>query len=162
MSLNIIILVVRLKCICMSMNCPPHYLLNAWTNLCKTLYVYRVNWPHLTGVHRKSLPSLCVFVCVSIPSLLDKGSVNCIFPFNSRQWLGRHVPAAKNAGNNRKIVGCVCLWVCVLNLKGCVRWRPRLNLRCCRSICHEEFYRSMRNFSHNNRCFLSYEVLQYK
>lgn len=39
-------------------------------------------------------------------SLLPKASV--------RQRLAKHVPAARNAGNSRKTVGSVCLWMFVL------------------------------------------------
>jgi hypothetical protein len=52
--------------------------------------------------------SMCL--CVS---LLGKGSVKFIPPFIARQRLSEHVPAATNTCNNRRIVGCVCLWVCV-------------------------------------------------
>jgi hypothetical protein len=43
-------------------------------------------------------------VCVSLLSLLGKGSVKCIPPFIARQRLGKQVPAAKNTSNNRRNV----------------------------------------------------------
>jgi hypothetical protein len=49
--------------------------LNAWTNLYETWYVYHGTWAHLNGVFHKSLPSVCVPVCVSLLSLLGNGSV---------------------------------------------------------------------------------------
>jgi hypothetical protein len=53
----------------------------------------------------KSLPSVCVYVCVSLLPLLGKGSIKCISPFIARYWLSKHVPAATNTCNNRRIVG---------------------------------------------------------
>jgi hypothetical protein len=44
--------------------------------------------------------SVCLS-CVSLLSLLGKGSVNGIPPFGARQRLGEHVPAATNTRNNR-------------------------------------------------------------
>jgi hypothetical protein len=38
---------------------------------------------------------------------------NCIPPLIVRQRLGKHVPAATNTRNNRRIVGRVCLWICL-------------------------------------------------
>jgi hypothetical protein len=88
--------------------------LNAWTNLYETWYVCHGTWAHLNGVLHKSAPSVCVSVCVSLLSLRGKGSVKCITPFVARLRLGKHVPAATNKRNNRRIVGgvwCVCLSV---------------------------------------------------
>jgi hypothetical protein len=53
-----------------------------------------------------------VSVCVSLLSLLGKGSVKCISPFIARQRLGKHVPAATNTRDSRRL-GRVCLWVCL-------------------------------------------------
>jgi hypothetical protein len=69
-------------------------------------------------------PSVCVSVCVSLLSLLGKGSVNCIDSFVARQRLGEHVLAATNTRNNRRIVVRVIfcaahalwkagLWICL-------------------------------------------------
>jgi hypothetical protein len=58
-------------------------------------------------------PSISLSVCVSLLSLPGKGSVKCIPPLVARQRLGKHVPAATNTHNNRKIVGRVCLWIYV-------------------------------------------------
>jgi hypothetical protein len=44
---------------------PPYQLLNAWTNISETWYVYHGTWAHLNGVLHKSLPSVCVPACVS-------------------------------------------------------------------------------------------------
>jgi hypothetical protein len=55
-----------------------------------------------------------------------KGSVKCIPPFGIRQRFGKHVPAATNTRNNRRIVGRIIfyaahvlskknLWVCLCN-----------------------------------------------
>jgi hypothetical protein len=43
---------------------PPYQLSNAWTNLYETC-CYQGTWTHLNGVLHKSLPSVCVLVCVS-------------------------------------------------------------------------------------------------
>jgi hypothetical protein len=45
--------------------------------------------------------SVCLYVCM------------CIHPFIARQRLGKHITAAANTRNNRRIIGCVCLCVCV-------------------------------------------------
>jgi hypothetical protein len=37
----------------------------------------------------------------------------CIPPVVASQQLCKHVPAARNTRNNRRIVGPVCLWVCL-------------------------------------------------
>jgi hypothetical protein len=37
----------------------------------------------------------------------------CIPPIVVRQWLGKHVSAATNTSNSRRIVERVCLWVCM-------------------------------------------------
>jgi hypothetical protein len=37
----------------------------------------------------------------------------CIPLIVSRQWLGKQVPAARNTRNSRRIVGRVCLWICL-------------------------------------------------
>jgi hypothetical protein len=52
-----------------------------------------------------------VFVCVSLLSLLGKGSVKCIPPYVAWQRLDKHVPVAKNTSNNRRIAGSMCLCV---------------------------------------------------
>jgi hypothetical protein len=39
-------------------------------------------------------------------------SVKYTPPLIARQRLGKHVPAAVNTRNSRRIVGHVCLWVC--------------------------------------------------
>jgi hypothetical protein len=72
--------------------------LNAWTNLYETWYVYCGIWAHLNGILHKSLPSVCVFVCIFPPIILT-------------QWLGEHVPVATNTCNNRRIVGRVIFYV---------------------------------------------------
>jgi hypothetical protein len=87
--------------------------LNAWTNLYETRYVYHDTWSHLNGVLHKFLPLVSVSLCVSLLSLLGKGSAQCIPPSVARQRLGKHVPAETNARNNRRIVGCVGLLVCL-------------------------------------------------
>jgi hypothetical protein len=92
-------------CVCMSVN--------TWTNLYETwyFYVYYDTWTHLSGVLRKSLPSVCVTVCLSLLSLPSKGSADCILPSIVRQRLDEHVLPSTNTHNNRTIVGrvCVCL-----------------------------------------------------
>jgi hypothetical protein len=101
----------------------PHYqLLNAWTNLYETWYVYHANWAHLTVYFRN--PSR-QSVCTCIPATVARQrSVKCIPPFGARQRLGKHVQAAKNTRNIRRIIGRVIfyairvlskegLWVCL-------------------------------------------------
>jgi hypothetical protein len=55
-------------CVCMSVYSLPPELLNAWTDLYETWYVYRGTWAHLNSILHKSLPSVCV--CVSV----------CVYP----------------------------------------------------------------------------------
>jgi hypothetical protein len=90
---------------------PPYQLLNAWTNLYATRYVYHGIWAHLNGVRHKFLSSVCVSLCVSILSLKGNCSVNCIPPFGARQRLGKQVPAATNTRNSyeRRFRGSVCV-----------------------------------------------------
>jgi hypothetical protein len=75
--------------------------------------VYLGTWAHHNGVLHKSLPSFCVSAYVSLLSLLGKGSVKCSPPFVAKQRPSKHVLAATNTRNNRRIVGRVCLWVCL-------------------------------------------------
>jgi hypothetical protein len=81
-------------------------------------------WLHLNDVHHKSLPLVCVSVCVSLLSLKGNGSVKYFPPFGARQRLGKHVPAATNTRWNRRIIERVIfytarvlskdsLWVCL-------------------------------------------------
>jgi hypothetical protein len=59
-------------------------------------------------VLRKSLPSVCVSVCVSLISLLRNGPVKCILPFIARQRRGKHFAAAKNICKNKELLdACV-------------------------------------------------------
>jgi hypothetical protein len=49
--------------LCVSCLCVPHYqLLNAWTNLYETWYLYHGTWAYLNGVLHKSLPSVCMYI----------------------------------------------------------------------------------------------------
>jgi hypothetical protein len=91
----------------------PYQLLNASTNLYETRYVYHDTRAHLNGVLHKSLPSVCMSVCVSLLPLVRTGSVKCIPPFIARQRLGKYVPAATNAHNNRRIVVRVSVGLCI-------------------------------------------------
>jgi hypothetical protein len=77
----------------------------------KTWYVYHGNRAHLSGVLHKSLPSVCVSVCVSLLSLQGDGSVECNPPFSARQRLSKHIPAATNIPSNRRTGGRVVLFV---------------------------------------------------
>jgi hypothetical protein len=87
-------------------------------------------------LHTGSLPSACASVCISLLSLLGKGSVQSILPYFARQRLGIHVPAAKNTRNNRITVWCVWLWVCLripLSLLG--KDVPATTKKCLRRRC---------------------------
>jgi hypothetical protein len=64
-----------------------------------------------------------VSICVP-PIVTSQRSIKCIPPFDARHWLGRHVPAATNTRNTRRIVGRVIfsavgvlskerMWVCL-------------------------------------------------
>jgi hypothetical protein len=66
---------------------------------CLRNLVHHSTWTHLSGVHHKSLQS----VCVSLLPLLSNGSVNCIPCFIPRERLGRHVPAATNIRNSNTV-----------------------------------------------------------
>jgi hypothetical protein len=65
---------------CLSVWISPDQLLNAWTKLYETRYVYHGTWAHINGVLHKCLLSVCVSVCVSRLSLLRNGSVKT-FPW---------------------------------------------------------------------------------
>jgi hypothetical protein len=100
-------------CVCESNH--PLWQLNLWTKLYETWYV-RVchgTWAHLNVLFYKCLPSVSVSACISLLSLLSKGSVKCILPFTARQRLGKEAPAPKTLRNNRRNVGGFILWVCV-------------------------------------------------
>jgi hypothetical protein len=88
----------------------PHFLVNALTNLYETWYTYHGTWAHFSCVLHKSLPSVCVPICVSLLSLVGKGSLKCISPFVASQRFDKHVPAARNTHNSR-IVGRLCLCI---------------------------------------------------
>jgi hypothetical protein len=112
--INIHIRDYELHAVCVSANTPPpSHLLNASTNVYETLYVrvYHCTRAHLNGVLHKSLPSFCVSVCISLLSLLGKGSVKCIPPFIARQRLGKYDPAERNTANTKRIVGRLCLCI---------------------------------------------------
>jgi hypothetical protein len=75
---------------------------------------------------KEFLPSVCVPVCVSLLSLLGKGSVKCIPPFNARQRLGKQVPTAVNTHNNKRIAERLCLCIPLsLPGKNSVKTLPR-------------------------------------
>jgi hypothetical protein len=78
--------------------------------LYETWYVYHGTGAHLSGLIHESLLSVCVSVCVSLISLQGNGSVKCIPPFGARQRLGKHVPAATNMRNSRRIVKSVIFY----------------------------------------------------
>jgi hypothetical protein len=102
-----------------------YQLLNSWTNLYETWYVFMA--PTLNGVLHKSLPSVCVSVCVSLLSLLDNRSIKCI-PHNvARQQFRKYVPVATNTGNNRRIPGSVIFYVVL------VLWKESVWV--CLSLC---------------------------
>jgi hypothetical protein len=97
----------------------PYQLSNAWTNLYETWYEYHGNWAHLNSVLHKSLPLVCVSVCVSLLSLQGNCSVKCIPHFVAKQCLGKHVPAVTNTCNSRRIVEHVAVCLCIpLSLLG--------------------------------------------
>jgi hypothetical protein len=75
---------------CVSVHPPPHQLLNGWTNLYETLYVYHGTWAHQNCIPHKSLPPVCVSVCVA-RQWLSKNP-----PIIARQRLGKSVTVATN------------------------------------------------------------------
>jgi hypothetical protein len=86
------------NCVCLCTCTPSHQLWNSWT-----WYVYHGTWAHLNSVLHKSLPSVSVAVCIS-PSII------------ATQRLGKHVPAATNTCNNKRIIGRFILFaVCVVS-----------------------------------------------
>jgi hypothetical protein len=86
------------------------------------LGLYIMTTEPISGIIHKSLPSVFVSVCVSHLSLLDKGSVKCIFLRFARQRLGKHVPAEKGyTRNNRRILEHVYLWICLFILVSLLR-----------------------------------------
>jgi hypothetical protein len=66
-------------CVCVY---PPYKLLNGWTTLYETWYVYHGTWAHINGVVHKSLPSVCVPIGYPPPV--------------ARQRLGKNVTSATN------------------------------------------------------------------
>jgi hypothetical protein len=64
-------------------------LLNARTNLYETWYVYHGTWARLSGVLRKSFPSVCAYVYP---------------PIVARQRLGKDVPAATYTRNKGELL----------------------------------------------------------
>jgi hypothetical protein len=60
---------------CLDVCVSPSQLLIAWASLYETWYVHHDTWAHLNGVLHKSLPSVCVSLCVSLLSLLGNCSV---------------------------------------------------------------------------------------
>jgi hypothetical protein len=84
-------------CLCVCVSLP----INATTSLYEA---------HLKGVLHKSLPSVCVSVCVSLLSLQGNGTVNCIPLIAARQRLSKHIPAARNTCNSTRNVGRVILY----------------------------------------------------
>jgi hypothetical protein len=96
----------------------PYELLNAWNNLYETWYAYHGTWAHLNGILYKSLPSVWVSVCVCPLLLKGNGLVKCIPPFSARQLISKHVPAAMNTHNNRRIVGHVAFYAVCVFIRG--------------------------------------------
>jgi hypothetical protein len=74
--------------------------LNAWTNLYGTRYVYHGTWANLSGVPHKSLPSVCVFLRVSLLSL--PGNEVKTFPQQRRIVGGVVFYAVRVVSNKRK------------------------------------------------------------
>jgi hypothetical protein len=73
---------------------PPIKLLSAWTKLNETPYIYQDTWAHFGAILHKSLWSVCLH----------------LYPLlSSRQWLGKRVPTATSARNNR-IIGDVVFY----------------------------------------------------
>jgi hypothetical protein len=73
---------------------------------------------HLSIAQRRTtyILHICISLCVFLLSLLGKRSVNFIPPSTDRQRLGTQVSAAKNACNNRSIVGRVSVCLCIPSL----------------------------------------------
>jgi hypothetical protein len=110
-------------CVCLRvrMCTSPHQLLSAWTNFYETWYVYHGTRVRLSGLlHKwhtgwlegyiKSIPSICVSVCVS-RTLLGNDSINTL----PRQWIHAATEGPLNASPfmrpvsyQRIICGSVC------------------------------------------------------
>jgi hypothetical protein len=102
---------VRL-CVCVPVDPPLKFWMPELIFMKLHIYNYGTS-AHLNSIRHKSLPSFSVSVCVSLLFMLDKGSVKCTPPFVVKQRLCKHVPVAKNTRNSGRIVGRVCLWVCL-------------------------------------------------
>jgi hypothetical protein len=99
--------------VCVSVNPPPNQLMNAWTSLSETRYVYHGTWAHLNGVLYKSLPSVCVPVCVSLLSLLGNGSVNTFPRQRIHATIEELLDASfcmRSVSYERRVCGSVCAW----------------------------------------------------
>jgi hypothetical protein len=77
------------------------------------IYIYYDIWIHLNGIFHKTLLSVCVPVCVSLLSLLGKGSVKCIRSWVARQRVGKDVPAARNVRKIEDLLTCVFVSLCI-------------------------------------------------
>jgi hypothetical protein len=104
---------------CMSVN-PP---LSTFECLNQSLWnLVCLSW-HLSSsnsILHKYLPSVCVFVCVSLLPLLDKGSVQRIPLFIARQRLSKHVTMEMNISKNIKNVGRIILHMVCVSSKECL------------------------------------------
>jgi hypothetical protein len=78
--------------------------------------------------------SVCVSGCVSLLSLLGKGSENFITPFTARQRLGKHAAVAMNTYNNRRIIDHVIFYAVNILSKKSVCLCILLSLVCKNSL----------------------------
>jgi hypothetical protein len=75
---------------------PTLLIFNGWISLYETWYVHHGTRVHLNGLIKKSLPSVCVSVCVSSYRCIATARFSKNPPIVARQRLGRNVTAERN------------------------------------------------------------------
>jgi hypothetical protein len=73
-----------------------------------------VSW-HLSPSQRLAsyISPISLCVCMRIPPTFARHQVGKNPLIVARQRLGKNVPGATNTRNNRRVVGRICLWVCL-------------------------------------------------
>jgi hypothetical protein len=107
-----------------SSSCLCIYVSLLWTFECLNQYlwnlvctVYHGNWAHLNGILHKSLPSVCVSICISLLSLLCNSSVNTFPQQQIHATIGELLDASFSMWSvsyERRVCGsaCVSLYCC--------------------------------------------------
>jgi hypothetical protein len=105
-------------CVCVS---PSYQLLNSWTNIYETWYVYQSIWAHHNGLLHKSVSAVCVALC--LPPAFTLVSCSAYFStlkmaaicssetwVDSQRTIQRYIPEDGTLHNHR----CEDLKSCIL------------------------------------------------